>query len=166
MIFTDIAGGEAVFLDANTFVYHFTGDPTWGAACTDFLDRIDNQEIQGVTSAHILGELAHRLMTLEAQQRFGWPPSGMANRLKRHPAEVQQLTWHTRGIDDVRAIGVRVLPVEGGDVSLAADASRQFGLLGNDALVVSLMKRHGLILLASLDADFDRVPGITRYAPA
>src|SRR5262249_22147527 len=44
--------------------------------------------------------------------------------------------------------------------------SRQFGLLMNDALIVAIMQDHGLIQLASHDADFDRVPGITRYAPA
>jgi predicted nucleic acid-binding protein len=50
-------------------------------------------------------------------------------------------------------------------VSHAADASSQHDLLSNDALVVILMQRHGLTHLASLDADFDRVPGITRYSP-
>ena len=53
----------------------------------------------------------------------------------------------------------------GSQVSLAADVSRQFGLLTNDALVVSVMRHHGLALLASHDADLDRVPGLTRYAP-
>jgi predicted nucleic acid-binding protein len=109
--------------------------------------------------------MAHRLMTLEANQRFGWAAAGMANRLKRHPAEVQQLTWHKRGINEIRAIGLKVLPVEGGDVSLAADVTSQHGLLSNDALIVVLMRRHGLSHLASNDADFDRVPGITRHAP-
>jgi predicted nucleic acid-binding protein len=28
-----------------------------------------------------------------------------------------------------------------------------------------MMQSHGLSALASLDADFDRVPGITRIAP-
>ena len=121
MIFADIPVGVAVFVDANSFVYHFVADPTFGAACTTLLDRIENQDVGGVTSAHVLNEMAHRLMTLEAQQRFGWPAAGMANRLKRHPADVQQLSWHKRGIDEVRAIGIQVLPVEGGDVSLAAD---------------------------------------------
>jgi predicted nucleic acid-binding protein len=165
MTFPDIAAGSAVFVDANTFVYHFIADPTYGTACTKLLDRIDQQDIQGITSAHVLGELAHRLMTLEARQRFGWASAGMANRLKRHSADVQQLTWHKRGIDEVRAIEVKVLPVEGSDVSLAADISSQFGLLSNDALIVVLMQRHGITHLASVDADFDRVPGITRYTP-
>jgi predicted nucleic acid-binding protein len=39
-------------------------------------------------------------------------------------------------------------------------------LLHNDALIVAVMRHHGLTNIASEDADFDRVPGITRYAPA
>jgi predicted nucleic acid-binding protein len=45
-------------------------------------------------------------------------------------------------------------------------ASRLTGLLSNDALIVAVMQASGLTKLASNDADFDRVPGITRYAPA
>jgi predicted nucleic acid-binding protein len=165
MNFTQIPAGATVFVDANTFVYHFNAHPVHGLACTSLLDRVDNQDIHGVTSAAVLGEMAHRLMTQEAAQRFGWPAAGMANRLKRHPTEVQQLSWHKRGIDEVRNIGVRVLPVEGADVSLAADVSCQLGLLTNDALTVVLMQRHGITHLATLDADFDRVPGIARFFP-
>ncbi|MCI0335213.1 MAG: type II toxin-antitoxin system VapC family toxin [Planctomycetes bacterium] len=51
-------------------------------------------------------------------------------------------------------------------VLAAADLSRQHGLLTNDALVVAVMHAHGLTDLASNDADFDRVPGLMRYAPA
>jgi predicted nucleic acid-binding protein len=52
------------------------------------------------------------------------------------------------------------------DVSRAADLSTPFGLLSGDALIVVLMQRHGLAHLASLDADFDRVPGLTRCTPS
>jgi hypothetical protein len=44
--------------------------------------------------------------------------------------------------------------------------SHQTGLLCGDALIVAVMQANGLALLASKDPDFDRVPGITRYAPA
>jgi predicted nucleic acid-binding protein len=33
-------------------------------------------------------------------------------------------------------------------------------------LIVAVMQANGLVHWASHDADFDRVPGITRYAPA
>jgi predicted nucleic acid-binding protein len=34
-----------------------------------------------------------------------------------------------------------------------------------DALIVAMMQANGLTKLASNDADFDRVPGITRFSP-
>ena len=66
MNLSQIPSGAAVFLDANTVHYHFNAHPAYGVACTALLDRIDNQDVQGVTSAHVLGELAHRHMTQEA----------------------------------------------------------------------------------------------------
>ncbi|MGH7170092.1 MAG: PIN domain-containing protein [Gemmataceae bacterium] len=39
-------------------------------------------------------------------------------------------------------------------------------MLHNDALIVAVMQANGLTNLASEDDDFDRVPGLTRYAPA
>jgi predicted nucleic acid-binding protein len=43
--------------------------------------------------------------------------------------------------------------------------SRQYELLSGDALIVAVMQVHGLTNLASNDTDFDRVPGLTRFAP-
>ncbi len=47
MTFADLVAGEAIFLDANPFVYHFVADPEYGAACSQLLQRIENQEIAG-----------------------------------------------------------------------------------------------------------------------
>ncbi len=165
MTFKDIPSGAAVFLDTNCLVYAVFVDPRYGPACERLLERIDNQDIQGFTSAHVLSEMAHRVMTLEAATRFNRPLTGMANWLRRHPAEVQQLVRHRQAIDEVQVNKVEVLPIERIDVSCAADFSTPFGLLSSDALIVTVMQRHGLSHLASNDADFDRVPGLTRYAP-
>lgn len=166
MTFDDIPGGTAVFLDANCPIFAATADPQYGPACKRLLERIENKELQGFTSAHVLGEIAHRIMTIEAAQRQGRPMTGIANRLRRHPAEVQQLGKHRQALDDLAAIPITILPVGGPQVSRAADLSIQHGLLTSDALIVVLMQDHGLTALASLDVDFDRVTGLTRYAPA
>jgi predicted nucleic acid-binding protein len=47
----------------------------------------------------------------------------------------------------------------------AGEVTQQTGLLHNDSLIVALMGLHGLTNLASADTDFDRVPGIIRFAP-
>jgi predicted nucleic acid-binding protein len=163
--FDNIPAGVAVFLDANCLVYDATLDPTFGPACKRLLERIENKDLSGYTSAAVLAEMAHRLMTIEAANRLSRPLTGMANWLRRHPAEVQQATSPRRAIDELAAIPLAILPVTGSLVSRAADLSIQFGLLTNDALIVAVMQDNGLNTLASLDADFDRVPGITRYSP-
>jgi predicted nucleic acid-binding protein len=71
MTFLDIIGGLAIFLDANTFVYYFSLHPTFGPACRQLLERLERQELQGYTSAHVLNEMAHRLMAIEAGALFG-----------------------------------------------------------------------------------------------
>src|SRR5438128_7369040 len=101
MIFADLQPGDTVFLDANTFIYYSAPDPVLGPPCSHLLQRIENQELVGYTSLHLLPEVAHKMMTTEANARLGWPFAGMANRLRRHPAEVQKLTAHRLTIDRI-----------------------------------------------------------------
>lgn len=86
MRFGDILGGDSVFIDANTLVYHFEPHPSYGSACTALIERIELQEIFGFTSTHVLSEVAHRLMALESMRRFNWPATGIAQRLRKHTA--------------------------------------------------------------------------------
>jgi predicted nucleic acid-binding protein len=165
MTFADIPAGAAIFVDASTFIYYFGSDPARGPACERLLEQIEQQQLQGFTSAQVLSDVAHRLMAQEACLVFGWPVAGIAQRLKRHPDEVKTLIRYQQAIDEVSLLRVQVLPVSGPQVSRAADVSRQTGLLSNDGLVVVVMRDKGLTQLASADADFDRVPGLTRYAP-
>jgi predicted nucleic acid-binding protein len=162
----DIPNQTAVLVDANVLVYHFAPDPILGPACQQFLDRVDRQEITAFTTTHILSDVTHRLMTLEAITRFGWPPAGIAQRLRNHPSELKQLTNYRLALVEIHNSRVQILPTSVAILVAAADMSRQYGLLSGDALVVAVMQGHALSSLASHDVDFDRVPGITRYAPA
>lgn len=166
MTFADIPAGESVFIDANTFVYHFLPEPRLGPACRDLLERFARQELLGFSSAHVVSNVAHRMMTLEAVDRFGWPMTAIAQRLQRHPQEVRQLSRFRQAVDEIPLFGIQVLPITMGLASAAADLSQQFGLLSGDALIVAAMRKQGIQHLASHDVDFDRVPGLVRYAPA
>jgi len=72
MTFATIPSGAAVFLDANTLVYHFSVHPVFGPPSTDLVERIENREVNGFTSADVVSDVAHRLMTVEAIGQFGW----------------------------------------------------------------------------------------------
>ena len=165
MTFSQIPRGTAIFLDANTLVYHFTAHPVFGPACTNLLKRIEQRDLQGFVSTHILSELAHRLMTLEAIDRFGWPPAGIAARLRKHHTEIPKLSAHVQAIARITLLGIQVCPVTPPLVEAATLVSQHYELLMGDSLVVAVMQAHGMTSLASNDADFDRVSGLTRFAP-
>ena len=165
MTFAALTRGAAVFLDANTFVFHFQPHPQFGPACTALLQRIELQENAGYTSTHVLSEVAHRLMTLEARSSFGWSSGKFLQRLKQNPAAVSGLKAHQTAIQELLQSRIQILTIGPPLLAAASILTQQHGLLTNDALIVAIMQQHGLTNLASEDANFDRVPGITRYAP-
>ena len=166
MIYSDLPAGATVFVDSSVFIHHFEPNVLYGPAATVFLERIENQEITGMTTTHVVSEVAHRLMTIEAMRMQGWTSAGIALRLRNHPAVVQSLKRFRLAIQEIPLFNVRVLLIEAAWPDAAAAISQQTGLLHNDALILTAVHAHGLTNLASADPDFDRVPGITRYAPA
>lgn len=165
MRFGEIPPGALVFIDANVFIYAFAADAAFGAPCIEVLERVEFGVLQGCSSAPVLSEVAHRLMTLEACQTFGWPYIGIAQRLRKHLDQVKTLHRFRDALDEIGALGISIYPVSDRDVLRAAEMSQQHGLLSNDALIAAVMDDHGVTHLASNNEDFDRVPGITRYAP-
>jgi predicted nucleic acid-binding protein len=165
MIFEDLQPGDSVLLDANTLVYYFIAHPALGPSCGKLIERIGKNELVALTSTHMLSEIAHRLMVIECSQKFGWT-SKIVDRLKRQPTKLQGLTSFKAAIEQVPKLKIQRLTIPANLVADAASVSIEYGLLSNDALTVAIMQANGLTNIASNDADFDRVPWITRFAPA
>ena len=165
MTFASIPAGAAIFLDANTLIYHFANDPKYGSACTQLIKRVELRQVQGFTSAHVLADVAHRLMTLEAIGLRGWSPAGIAARLRKQHVDIPKLTVYRQAIARIPLLGIQVLSLSYALVEAATKLTHQYELLTGDGLIVAFMQQHGLVTLASNDTDFDRVSGITRYAP-
>jgi predicted nucleic acid-binding protein len=106
------------------------------------------------------------MMTIEASARFNWPFAGIGNRLRTNPAEVRKLLRFRLAVENLVQSNIQFLAVPAILLVDAATLGQQVGLLTNDAVTVVLMRSHRLDKIASVDADFDRVPGITRFAPA
>src|SRR5262245_62123132 len=138
MTFADLAAGDAVFLDANTFIYHYAPDPMLGPPCSQLLQRIENQDLSGFTSIHLLSEVVHKLMTIEANARFGWPMTGMANRLRRHPTDVKRLDAFRIALDQICQSRLQILGLSVTALRSASAVCKQTGLLINDALIIAL----------------------------
>ena len=164
-LFNQMVSGESVFLDANTLVYHFQPHPIHGQACGQLFSRIDQQDLLGYTSTHVLSELAHRLMMVEASALPGWTASKIKLRLRQHPAALSNLKQFRNAVETILKSRIVVLTITPPLIANAAVVSQHTGLLSNEALIVAVRQSHGLTNIASSDTDFDRVPGVKRYAP-
>src|SRR5947208_16806296 len=108
MNFTSIPTGDAVFVDANVLIYHFTNDPKYGTDCTQLVRRIELQQLRGFTSAHVVADVAHRLMTIEAMQRLAWPQTGLAARLRRNHGEIPKLSLCRQAVATIPRLQIQV----------------------------------------------------------
>src|SRR5262249_1849315 len=134
-------------------------------ASTGLLERLELGELEGWITPHVLAEVSHRLMTIEACAQFGWPYQGIAARLRRHSTEISKLTRFRQALVDLDLAGLQSIEVTSAHVKQAAVVSQQHGLLTNDAILIAVMQSRGISNLASNDADFDRIAGVVRYSP-
>lgn len=161
----DLPAGTDCFVDTNVFVYHLTSRQPIGTACTEFLQRVADEEIRAAVSVPVLADALHKIMLAEVTARHGLDRAGLVGWIQRHRASLSELTETSAACDQLEGLPLRVLPL---DLSLLREAmhlSAEHGLLTSDAIIVALMRRHGLAHLVTNDDDFDRVPGLTVWKP-
>ncbi len=153
----DILPGEAVFIDASIFIYHLTGQ---SRACRALLERCEAGEVAGFTGAHVLLEVLHRLMMLEAVQKALVPPGNVARRLKESPDLVRALSQYSQYAGQIPNMGIQVLPVDPELVQASSEVRLRTGLLVYDSISVAMMERLGRKSIATQDRDFLRLTGL------
>lgn len=156
----EVGLGQAVFVDANVFVYHLTGR---SRACRDLLSRCEAGEVQGLTGAHVVLEVLHRLMMLEAVQRALVSPGNVARRLKERPEVVRVLGEYARHASRIPNMGIRILPVDGDLIRASHEVRTRAGLLVHDSISVAMMDQQSMTAIATQDHDFLRVDGLQVY---
>jgi hypothetical protein len=138
MTFADLVTGAAVFVDATTLIQLFEPHPNYGTHCQQLTQRIDNQELIGVTSTHVVGEACHRLMTVEAHRALGWAIAGIGNRLRTNPLEVRKLSLFRRTSTGCSSTSRSRAPMQGRKEGLlegiAQDLDVKFGQRGRRLL--------------------------------
>lgn len=156
----EIRPGQAIFIDANIFIYHFTGQ---SRACRTLLERCETREITGITGAHVVMEVLHRMMMLEAVQKGLVSAGNVVRRLKERPEVVRALgeyAQHTGRIPDMR---IQVLVVDVELVRASHEVRTRTGLLVHDSISVAMMEREGIRAIATQDQDFLTVAGLQVY---
>jgi predicted nucleic acid-binding protein len=162
MTFADLEDGAGVFVDANVFIYHFTGA---SAECTALLGRCEVGEIHGSTSTLALAEVSHRLMMIEAVERRLVAGGSVARKLARRPDIVRELSRHQTAVEAIPAMRIEIVAVSEATVSLGLRHQRRYGLLTNDSLIVASAQQRGVHVLATADRRLAAVDELAIVVP-
>jgi len=127
-----------VFIDSNIPMYVAGRDHPNRGPASAFLRRVRSGEIQGVTNVEVLQEILHRY------NGMGRPDLA---------ADVYRLFVQ---------ICLVVFPVTLADTDRALEILRGSSVSSRDAVHAAVMQNHEISQIATFDAGFNGIPGITR----
>jgi hypothetical protein len=111
MALTDIPPGERLYVDANIFIYHFAGESN---ECSHLLERIEQEDVGGITGTTSVIEVTHRLVMLEAIEHGLEIRSNPAARLARKPDLIRRLSKYYFSALSLTRMGIEILPLPAG----------------------------------------------------
>jgi predicted nucleic acid-binding protein len=158
-----LEAATSVFIDANIFIYHFTGV---SEECTALLSRCEQGELDGLTSVNTQLEVLHRLMMVEAVNKKLVEPPNILNKLRKQPHKIKRLNEYYINTQRIQEMGVKVLPVLPEILVTSHHFRTGYGLMVNDSIIAAVMQGAGLTALASNDGHFRKIHGLTVYSPA
>jgi predicted nucleic acid-binding protein len=107
----DVPGGTPIFVDANIFIYHFSGI---SLECRAFLQRCESRQVEAFTGVHIVLEVMHRLMMLEALQKGLITGGQPARKLKEQPEIIKVLREYNQLVQQIPRLNIRVRTITSG----------------------------------------------------
>jgi predicted nucleic acid-binding protein len=162
----DIPDQATVMLDTNIIVYALFPQGRYHQACKDLLQRGARNEVQLYLTVIAAADVIHRAMIMEfLAQGHVQRPAEAVTYLKQNPQTIQQLTRYKSILRDITQAKISILPLTYRDLHASKQEREQYGLLTNDSLLITVMRRERIHYLATNDRDFERVSGIAVRQP-
>jgi predicted nucleic acid-binding protein len=156
-----VPDGSNVLIDANVFVYALSNV---SQQCMTFLSRCSREQIYGITLFEAVHEATHQFMLAEARSK-GLAAAQLRKYLSEHPEAVKRLTDYWTNTQRILALNLIFLPGEEKIVVGAQKARAEAGLLTNDSVIVAAMREYGISNIATSDALFGNVNGLSVFSP-
>lgn len=156
-----VPNGSDLLIDTNVFVYGLSGS---SPQCKECLRRCSIEQVTGITLYEVVHEATHTFMLAEGRSRGLFARQG-ASYLSAHPEQVKLLTDYWVNTQRLLALNLVVLPMEEKIVIGAQQERFAAGLMTNDSIIVAAMREYGILNIATADAGFDTVGGISVFSP-
>jgi predicted nucleic acid-binding protein len=157
-----------MFIDANIFTYFITGHPIYGRNCQDLLEKVENNNLEGIISPLVIDEVSYVLMVQTARKTAGLIES---KSIKRAMLGIWQdclapVSEFHNYLDLLISVGgLKVLNLDYSISRIALECAKEFHLFPRDALHVACCKAYGIKEIATNDSDFERVSFLNLWKP-
>ena len=152
--------GKKVFVDANAFIYFFTGQ------CNNITAEIFRLSEEGsltlITTTRVLDEVFFKVMIILAKIKFKIG-SKIVQKLKKDKNKIKFLVEDVKKVVEfINHLKMEIKEISYSDLKKIPFIMETYGLFGNDALILAVMQKFNLKYLLSSDSDFDEIEHIKR----
>lgn len=161
-----IPDGTKIIIDSNIILYTALNHPVFQRSCTDFLLRVEREEIQGFIPSVVIQEITHHFIISELMEKgYGKTVSDCITGYKRNPLIMNDLSKTWIEIRRLFNINCSILYDNPEIVTNSSLISHDFQLLTKDAYIASFAQSHQIAHIATNDKDFSRVPWLSVWKP-
>ena len=157
----NLPAGADVFLDANIFIYSFSGQSN---ECRELLRRCATEDVVGITTLEVINEVTHRMMLAQAVAKEIITRQNAAA-LKGKWRDVVTLSDYWTLTSRIFKLNILIVASDESRLHRAQTVRSSHGLLTTDSLILAAMREYGIDCLASRDGDFDHISSLAIYKP-
>ncbi len=154
---------KTIFVDTNAFIYFLTG--RCNRLTVEIFKMSYLRKLKLITTTRVVDELLFKMMIIEAKNRYGFEKSIPA-RLKKDKSKVKELSESCNKVLVFLEKGkVKIVDVKASSLRAIPEIMSQYGLFGNDALTLKIMRELNLKFILTADKDFENIDGIEVINP-
>ena len=161
-----VPDGTKIIIDSNIILYTALDHPVFSRSCTDFLIRVEREEIHGFIPSVVIQEVTHHFIISELMEiGYGKSVADCVAHYKRDPLIMNNVSKTWTEIQRLFTINCTILYDNPDMVRNSIPVSRDFQLFTKDAYIASYAQSNKIPHIASNDKDFSRVPWLTVWKP-
>jgi predicted nucleic acid-binding protein len=155
--------GRKIFIDANAFIYFFTGNAN--DLTLDIFRKASFKQIYLITSTRVIDEVIYKLFCLSAQEKFGFT-SKVSKKLRENKEKVKELSFlYDFFFGFLKDARVEIVTVTPEVIKKSKAIVETYGIFGNDAITLAIMRERNLKYILTADNDFSVVEDIEIINP-
>jgi len=154
---------SSVLIDTNVFLYYFfqSVEVKKLNLIEKLFNEIEKKNILGIITTRILDEIYFKIILIKAKEIYS---KNTLKELKNDRELLKKLTFVYDKVNEViESFDIKVKNVTYKDYKRLKHIQKNYGLLGNDAITLSIMIREKIKYIATFDKDFSKIDFVKNY---